>query len=66
MWSDVELDPLDCRFKSSYSLGTLQDKEDKSLARQKAAKGSQSHQHVRWVLILFFFRYIYERNSEKK
>ncbi|XP_075900973.1 opsin 4xa isoform X2 [Nelusetta ayraudi] len=47
VWSDVELDPLDRRFKSSCSLGTLRDKEYKSLANQKAAKGSQSHQHVR-------------------
>lgn len=47
VWSDVELDPLDRRFKSSYSLGAQRDKEYKSMANQKAAKGSQSHQHMR-------------------
>lgn len=60
----MELDPLDRRFKSSYILGTLQDKEERSLVSQKAAEGSQSHQHVRWVII--FLRYKSERNSGKK
>ncbi|GLD55334.1 melanopsin-B-like isoform X3 [Lates japonicus] len=49
VWSDVELDPIDqshC-LRSSYSLGTLRDKEYKSLAKQIKGKGSHSQEQVR-------------------
>uniref|UniRef100_A0A672ZHH4 Opsin 4xa n=1 Tax=Sphaeramia orbicularis TaxID=375764 RepID=A0A672ZHH4_9TELE len=50
VWSDVELDPIDqmhC-LRSSYSLGTLREKEFNSLAKQKTGKrGSRSEEEVR-------------------
>ncbi|XP_069569853.1 opsin 4xa [Brachyistius frenatus] len=46
--SDVEMDPIDqshC-FRSSYSLGVLRDKEDRSLINQTAGKGSQNQEQT--------------------
>lgn len=47
VWSDVELDPVGHCLKSSYSLGTLRDKEYDSLDKQMTEKGSQSQEQVR-------------------
>ncbi|KAM3600140.1 uncharacterized protein V6R79_018410 [Siganus canaliculatus] len=46
LWSDVELDPIGHCLRSSYSLGTLRDKEYNSLAKQAEEKGSQSQEQV--------------------
>ncbi|XP_039634866.1 opsin 4xa isoform X1 [Perca fluviatilis] len=48
VWSDVELDSINqsqC-VRSSYSLGSLRDKEHKSLAKQAIGKGSQSQEQI--------------------
>ncbi|XP_030292139.1 opsin 4xa isoform X1 [Sparus aurata] len=44
LWSDVELDPIGHCLRSSYSLGTLRDKEYNSLAKQTNEQGSQSQE----------------------
>ncbi|TMS08537.1 Melanopsin-B, partial [Larimichthys crocea] len=46
LWSDVELDPIDHRLRSSYSLGGLRDKEYNSLAKQTNKMGSQSQEQT--------------------
>ncbi|KAM7368995.1 hypothetical protein PAMP_013295 [Pampus punctatissimus] len=48
VWSDVELDPIDqshCQ-RSSYSLGALREKENKSLVKETKEKGSQSQEQT--------------------
>ncbi|XP_029300356.1 opsin 4xa [Cottoperca gobio] len=48
VWSDVELDPIEQshRVRSSYSLGALRDKEQRSLAKQTKGQGSHSQQQI--------------------
>ncbi|XP_054467956.1 opsin 4xa [Anoplopoma fimbria] len=48
VWSDVELDPMDQSHgvRSSYSLGALKDRDQKSLAKKTNEKGSQSQEQM--------------------